>query len=43
VAQGGAHRVVVIGGGFAGLQAATHLAGAPVELTLVDRRNFHLF
>jgi NADH dehydrogenase len=34
---------VVIGGGFGGLQAATHLARAPVELTLVDRRNFHLF
>jgi NADH dehydrogenase len=38
-----AHRVVVIGGGFGGLQAATRLGGAPVELTLVDRRNFHLF
>ena len=38
-----AHRVVVIGGGFGGLQAAVHLARAPVELTLVDRRNFHLF
>jgi NADH:ubiquinone reductase (H+-translocating) len=38
-----AHRVVVVGGGFGGLQAATHLAGAPVELTLIDRRNFHLF
>jgi NADH:quinone reductase (non-electrogenic) len=37
------HRVVVIGGGFGGLQAALHLARAPVELTLVDRRNFHLF
>jgi NADH dehydrogenase len=37
------HRVVVIGGGFGGLQAATHLASAPVELTLIDRRNFHLF
>jgi NADH dehydrogenase len=37
------HRVVVIGGGFGGLQAATHLDRAPVELTLVDRRNFHLF
>ena len=37
------HRVVVIGGGFGGLQAAKRLATAPVELTLVDRRNFHLF
>ena len=37
------HRVIVIGGGFGGLQAATHLARAPVDLTLVDRRNFHLF
>jgi len=35
--------VVVIGGGFGGLQAASHLATAPVEVTLVDRRNFHLF
>src|SRR4051794_19125442 len=38
-----AHRVVVVGGGFGGLQAATHLAAEPVDLTLVDRRNFHLF
>src|SRR5262245_32339125 len=37
------HRVVVIGGGFGGLQAAKHLASAPVDLTIVDRRNFHLF
>src|SRR5256714_4550029 len=37
------HRVIVVGGGFGGLQAATHLTTAPVELTLVDRRNFHLF
>ena len=35
--------MVVIGGGFGGLQAASHLATAPVEVTLVDRRNFHLF
>ncbi len=42
-AAGGRHRVVVIGGGFGGLQAAVHLARKPVELTLVDRRNFHLF
>ncbi len=37
------HRVVVIGGGFGGLQAAVRLSRAPVELTLIDRRNFHLF
>ncbi len=36
------HRVAVIGGGFGGLEAAKHCA-APVEVTLVDRRNFHLF
>ena len=37
------HRVVVIGGGFGGLQAALKLRRAPVEVTLIDRRNFHLF
>jgi NADH:ubiquinone reductase (H+-translocating) len=37
------HRVVVIGGGFGGLQAVRKLRGAPVEITLIDRRNFHLF
>ncbi|HEY3192798.1 MAG TPA: FAD-dependent oxidoreductase, partial [Solirubrobacterales bacterium] len=37
------HRVVVIGGGFGGLQAVNHLARAPLEVTLIDRRNFHLF
>jgi NADH:ubiquinone reductase (H+-translocating) len=41
--QAPAHRVVVVGGGFGGLQAALKLRRAPVELTLVDRRNFHLF
>jgi NADH:ubiquinone reductase (H+-translocating) len=35
--------VVVVGGGFGGLQAVQRLADAPVEITLVDRRNFHLF
>jgi NADH dehydrogenase len=35
--------VVVVGGGFGGLQVVRNLARAPVEITLVDRRNFHLF
>jgi NADH:ubiquinone reductase (H+-translocating) len=39
----GRHRVVVVGGGFGGLQAVLKLRRAPVEITLVDRRNFHLF
>jgi NADH dehydrogenase len=34
---------VVIGGGFGGLQAVHHLRRADVEVTLIDRRNFHLF
>jgi len=37
------HRVVIVGGGFGGLTAARALARLPVEVTLVDRRNFHLF
>jgi NADH:ubiquinone reductase (H+-translocating) len=37
------HRVVIVGAGFAGLSAAQALAHSPVEITLVDRRNFHLF
>ncbi|HUE96662.1 MAG TPA: NAD(P)/FAD-dependent oxidoreductase, partial [Longimicrobiaceae bacterium] len=36
-------RVVIIGGGFGGLNAARELADEPVEVTLVDRRNHHLF
>ena len=37
------HRVVIVGAGFGGLQAAFGLKGAAVEITLVDRRNHHLF
>jgi NADH:ubiquinone reductase (H+-translocating) len=37
------HRVLVLGGGFGGLYAAQELKHAPVEVTLLDRRNFHLF
>lgn len=43
MAATGAHRVVVVGGGFGGLQAVLKLRRAPVDVTLVDRRNFHLF
>jgi NADH dehydrogenase len=41
--EGSAHRVVVIGGGFGGLQAVHELRHADVDVTLIDRRNFHLF
>ncbi|MBY0231645.1 MAG: FAD-dependent oxidoreductase, partial [Gemmataceae bacterium] len=37
------HRVVIVGGGFGGLYAAQALRYAPVGVTLLDRRNFHLF
>jgi len=37
------HRVVILGGGFGGLYAAQALKNAPVQATLLDRRNFHLF
>src|SRR5437763_9213684 len=37
------HRVVVVGGGFAGVQAVRGLRRAPVEVTLVDRQNYTLF
>ena len=36
-------RVVVLGGGFAGINAATALAKLPVDVTLVDRKNYHTF
>jgi NADH dehydrogenase len=37
------HRVVILGGGFGGLRAALRLGSRPVDVRLVDRRNFHLF
>ncbi|MCW5745306.1 MAG: NAD(P)/FAD-dependent oxidoreductase [Alphaproteobacteria bacterium] len=36
-------RVVIVGAGFGGLTAAQHLAGWPVDVTVIDRRNYHLF
>ena len=36
-------RVVIVGGGFGGLSAAKALAGKPVDVTLIDRNNHHLF
>ncbi len=40
---GDRHRVVIIGGGFGGLYAAKKLGDVPVDVTLIDKRNFHLF
>jgi NADH:quinone reductase (non-electrogenic) len=37
------HRVVIVGAGFGGLETVFGLKGAPVEITLIDRRNHHLF
>lgn len=42
-AESKAHRVVIVGAGFGGLETAFGLAGAGVEITLIDRRNHHLF
>ena len=41
--SGRRHRVVVVGGGFGGLPATRLLAHSPVDVTLIDRRNHHLF
>src|SRR5438128_981068 len=41
--MGEKHRFVILGGGFGGLATAQKLKRAPVEVTLIDRRNFHLF
>src|ERR1700744_6067488 len=37
------HHVVIVGAGFGGLEAAHRLARVPVSITLIDRRNHHLF
>src|SRR6476620_2221661 len=37
------HRVVIVGAGFGGLEATFGLKDAPVSVTLIDRRNHHLF
>jgi NADH dehydrogenase len=36
-------RVIIVGGGFGGLSAARALRNTPVTVTLVDKRNYHLF
>jgi NADH dehydrogenase FAD-containing subunit len=36
-------RVVIVGAGFGGLAAARALARTPAEVTVIDRRNYHLF
>lgn len=41
--QAGKHRVIIVGGGFGGLYAAKTLRKADIDLTVIDRRNFHLF
>jgi NADH dehydrogenase len=38
-----AHRVVIVGSGFGGLNAAQSLASAPVSITVIDRKNYHTF
>jgi NADH:ubiquinone reductase (H+-translocating) len=41
--SGSPHRIVIVGGGFGGLEVAKGLKSAPAHITLIDRRNFHLF
>jgi NADH dehydrogenase len=43
IAVGSQLHVVILGAGFAGLSVARALAKAPVHVTLIDRRNYHLF
>ena len=41
--NGGRQRVIIVGGGFGGLEAVNGLAGLPLSITLIDQRNYHLF
>jgi NADH dehydrogenase len=41
--SGSAHHIVIVGAGFGGLETVHRLRGAPVRITLIDRRNHHLF
>src|SRR5207302_11486404 len=41
--SGRRHQVVVVGGGFGGVQAVRKLARVDVDVTLIDRNNYHLF
>jgi NADH dehydrogenase len=43
LSEGSPHHVVILGAGFGGLGAALGLAKAPVRITIIDRRNHHLF
>ena len=43
MADDAAHQVVIVGAGFGGLEVARHLTRAPVRITVIDRRNHHLF
>lgn len=43
MSTGAEHHVVIVGAGFGGLEAARNLARAPVRITMIDRRNHHLF
>lgn len=36
-------RVVIVGAGFGGLAAAKQLAKQPIDITVIDKRNYHLF
>jgi NADH dehydrogenase len=43
ILQGRRPQVVIVGGGFGGIHAAMSLAHLPVDVTVLDRRNYHLF